>query len=49
MYGVFGREITKYTAIYGAYIRFWPTQDVRRVRVWVQSACGYGCEFGVWV
>jgi len=23
--GIFGREITKYTVIYGAYIRFWPT------------------------
>ena len=25
MYCIFGREITKYTVIYGAYIRFWPT------------------------
>jgi hypothetical protein len=25
VYGVFGREITKNTAIYGVYIRFWPT------------------------
>jgi hypothetical protein len=25
IYGIFGREITKYTVIYGAYIRFWPT------------------------
>ena len=25
MYGNFGREITKYTVIYGVYIRFWPT------------------------
>jgi len=25
IYGVFGREITKYTVIYIAYIRFWPT------------------------
>jgi hypothetical protein len=24
-YGIFGREITKYTVIYGVYIRFWPT------------------------
>jgi hypothetical protein len=23
--GIFGREITKYTVIYGVYIRFWPT------------------------
>jgi hypothetical protein len=25
IYGIFGREITKYTVIYGAYIRFRPT------------------------
>jgi hypothetical protein len=25
MYGIFSREIIKYTVIYGAYIRFWPT------------------------
>jgi len=25
VYGVFGREITTYTVIYGVYIRFWPT------------------------
>ena len=25
LYGNFGREITKYTVIYGVYIRFWPT------------------------
>jgi len=25
MYGDFSRDITKYTVIYGAYIRFWPT------------------------
>ena len=25
MYGTFGRKITKYTVIYGEYIRFWPT------------------------
>ena len=24
-YGIFGAEITKYTVIYGVYIRFWPT------------------------
>ena len=28
MYGTFGREITKYTVIYGVYIRFWPTLHV---------------------
>ena len=25
IYGIFGWEITKYTVMYGAYIRFWPT------------------------
>jgi hypothetical protein len=26
--GIFGREITKYTVIYGVYIRFWPTLSI---------------------
>jgi hypothetical protein len=25
IYGIFGREFTNYTVIYGLYIRFWPT------------------------
>jgi len=25
IYGIFGREFTKYTVIYGVYIQFWPT------------------------
>jgi len=25
IYGIFGRETTKYTVIYGVSIRFWPT------------------------
>jgi len=25
IYGIFGRETTSYTVMYGAYIRFWPT------------------------
>ena len=25
IHGILGRKITKYTAIYGVYIRFWPT------------------------
>ena len=29
IYGIFGREITKYTVIYGIYIRFWQTLDIR--------------------
>jgi hypothetical protein len=28
IYGIFGREITKYTVIYGVYVRFWPTLDI---------------------
>ena len=31
IYGVFGREIIKYTVIYGVYIRFWPTLVMCRV------------------
>ena len=29
IYGIFGREITEYTVIYGVYIRFWPTLYIR--------------------
>jgi len=25
IHGIFGREINKYTFVYGVYIRFWPT------------------------
>jgi hypothetical protein len=25
VYGDFGREVTKFTVVYGVYIRFWPT------------------------
>ena len=28
IYGIFGREITKYTVIYGVYTRFWPTLPI---------------------
>ena len=28
IYGIFGREITKYTVIYGVHIRFWPTPPI---------------------
>ena len=28
LYGVFGREITIHTVIYGVYIQFWPTLAV---------------------
>jgi hypothetical protein len=28
IFGDFGREITKYTVIYGVHIRFWPTLDI---------------------
>jgi len=31
IYGIFGRETTKYTVIYGAYIRFWPTLIIPHV------------------
>jgi len=29
--GIFGREIIKYTVIYGVYIRFWPTLDMSKL------------------
>ena len=29
IYGIFGREITKYTVIYSAYIQFWPTLAIQ--------------------
>jgi hypothetical protein len=28
VYGIFGREVTIYTVIYGVYIRFWPTLNI---------------------
>ena len=28
MYGTFGQQKNKFTVIYGAYLRFWPTQCV---------------------
>ena len=28
IYGILGREITKYTVIYGVYIRSWPTLNI---------------------
>jgi Zn-finger protein len=28
MYGIFDREIIKYTVIYGVYSRFWPTLSI---------------------
>jgi hypothetical protein len=34
MYGILGREIIKYTVIYGAYIRFWPTLCMCRILSW---------------
>jgi len=27
MHGIFGRQVSKYTVIYGTYIRSWPTQQ----------------------
>jgi len=31
IHGIFGREITEYTIIYGVHIRFWPTLCMYRV------------------
>jgi len=30
IYFIFGREITKYTVIYGEHVPFWPTLHVRK-------------------
>jgi len=32
IYSIFGRDITKYTVIYGVYIRFWPTLFINLLR-----------------
>ena len=34
IYGISGREVTRYTVIYGAYIRFWPTLHISIVYTW---------------
>jgi hypothetical protein len=33
IYGIIGREITKLTATYGVYKRFWPTLDIHKSRM----------------
>jgi len=33
IYGIFGREITKYTVINGVYIRLWPTLPIQHLHV----------------
>ena len=40
IYGVFGWEITKYTVVYGAYTRFWPTLIVHKLHVARQQIIG---------
>jgi len=35
IYGIFGRETTKYTGIYSAYIRFWPTLPQCAPQTWL--------------
>ena len=40
VYGVFGREMTKYTVIYGAYIRFWPTLCISQVHFTYHTSLG---------
>jgi len=49
IYDKFGWEITKYTVIYGAYIRFWPSlcmcsashRDATRYLTLATAMCGY--------
>jgi len=37
MYGISGREVTRYTVIHGAYIRFWPTLQMCPCRLVIIS------------
>ena len=37
IYSNFGREITKYTVIYGVYIRFWPTLHINIVMLGIRG------------
>jgi len=49
IYGVFGREITKYTVIYGVHIRFWPTLQMRCAVLKTaenRSSCNHHAERG---
>jgi len=39
IYSFFGREITKYTVIYGVYIRFWPTLNI----IYIAGFAALGC------
>ena len=41
IYGIFGREIIKYTVIYGVYIRFWPTLAIH-VCLWPTLVVQHG-------
>jgi hypothetical protein len=41
IYGIFGREITKYTVIYGVYMRFWPTLLMSNVGKFLKRLKGY--------
>ena len=38
-YVIFGREVIKYTVIYGVYIRFWPTLQKRHLRTYRPVLC----------
>jgi len=44
MHGIFGREITKYTTIYGVYIRSWPTLVVCHVVYEILFINSYSCQ-----
>ena len=45
IYGIFGREITRYTVIYGVCIRFWPTLYISNV---CSVSCQYQCQGRKW-
>ena len=46
IYGIFGRETTIYTVVYGAHIRFWPTPLIRwGLRLFVFCVLNNSWEF----
>ena len=45
IYGIFGRDVIKYTVIYGVYLRFWPNlltyNYIYTCRAWLEAAATY--------
>jgi len=47
IYSIFGREIIKYTVIYGVYIQFWPTLCIHRICIWFRSTLTIRLSWGL--